>query len=144
PHRGHKFDLLEGGIRVPAIISWPGKISGGESRDQFATGCDWFPTIAELTDTKLPTRKIDGKSLANVIQSKNATSQHGVFCWESGGQNAVRKGNWKLYVDRKRNEFLYDIANDPGETSDLKDKQSDVFADLKNELAKWKSELSSE
>lgn len=141
PFRGHKFELLEGGLRVPAIISFPGSLPEGEVRNQFATGCDWFPTIGSLTETVLPERKFDGRDLTAVIRSADAKSPHDVFCWESGGQNAVRKRDWKLYVDKRRDEYLYNIALDPGESVDKKGLQPEILADLRAELKNWKAKL---
>ncbi|NIP96468.1 MAG: sulfatase-like hydrolase/transferase, partial [Akkermansiaceae bacterium] len=54
PYRGHKFSFFEGGLRVPAIVSWPGTLPGGEVRDQFVTGCDWFPTLARWAGARIP------------------------------------------------------------------------------------------
>ncbi|MEQ8785427.1 MAG: sulfatase [Pirellulaceae bacterium] len=101
PYRGAKFSLFEGGIRVPAMIRWPGRLPAGEVRDQLVVSVDWLPTIAELTGAKLPERRIDGKSLAEVARSAKAESPHDVFHWQSGGgrnnpQWAVREGDWKL------------------------------------------------
>src|SRR5262249_20128520 len=69
PYRGAKFSLLEGGIRVPAIVSWPGHLPQGEVRGQIAHGCDWLPTIVELCGLHPPGHPIDGKSLVPVIRS---------------------------------------------------------------------------
>ncbi len=72
PYRGAKFSLFEGGIRLPAIISWPGHLPQGAVRDQMATACDWLPTIAQLCNVPLPTSRIDGVSLVNILQSADA------------------------------------------------------------------------
>ncbi len=99
--RGSKFSVLEGGTKVPAIISWPKHIPAHAVRDQFATNIDWFPTLAAYCNIPLPEKKIDGKSLAAVIGSATAPSTHDVFYWQCLGtkddpQWAVREGNWKL------------------------------------------------
>ncbi len=101
PYRGAKFSLFEGGIRVPAMIRWPGKIPAGEVRGQMCVNCDWLPTIATLCDVQLPKHRIDGKSIAAVLKSSDAESPHDVFHWQSGRgktgpQWAVRHGKWKL------------------------------------------------
>ena len=100
PYRGAKGCLFEGGIRVPSIVSMPGTIPEGGVRDQLTTGCDWFPTIAELCDVALPDRTYDGKSLWSVLESKDAESPHDHFFWLLGkGKNAqwaVRRDQWKL------------------------------------------------
>ncbi|MFC6102535.1 sulfatase-like hydrolase/transferase, partial [Olivibacter domesticus] len=78
-YRGSKFSLFEGGVRVPAFISWPGKIEQNQVRDQLATNIDWFPTLAEYCHIDLPKRKIDGKSLVKLIAQKNGQSPHDTF-----------------------------------------------------------------
>lgn len=100
-YRGAKFSLFEGGIHVPAIISWPGHVPTNQVRDQFAANIDWYPTLAEYCGLKLPQRKLDGKSLVSVIKSQTVPSPHPDFVWQSGGtkdapQWAVREGDWKL------------------------------------------------
>lgn len=96
PFRGAKFSLFEGGFRVPAIISWPGQIPEGEVRDQLAHGCDWLPTIAELSGAKIVNPDLDGKSLVPIIHSADAKSPHSILHWTMGAGWAVREGDWKL------------------------------------------------
>jgi arylsulfatase A-like enzyme len=96
PFRGTKFSLFEGGIRVPAIVSWPGRLPEGQSRDQVAHSCDWLPTIAALCGVELLEKDIDGKSLVEVLRSPQAPSPHQVLHWAQGNQWAVRAGDWKL------------------------------------------------
>src|SRR5262249_8404711 len=76
PYRGAKFSLFEGGIRVPAIVSWPGHLPEGQVRDQMGHGCDWLPTIAELCGVPLPRVHLDGKSLVAVLRSADAPMPH--------------------------------------------------------------------
>ena len=100
PYRGAKFSMFEGGLRVPAIISWPGSLPEGAVRDQVTHGCDWLPTIAELTGAKLLQKDIDGKSIVSVIKNDKAKTPHDVLHWQTGrGRQprwAVRQGDWKL------------------------------------------------
>ena len=100
PYRGAKFSMFEGGLRVPAIISWPGSLPEGAVRDQVAHSCDWLPTIAELTGVKLLQKDIDGKSIVSVIENNEAKTPHDVLHWQTGrGRQprwAVRQGDWKL------------------------------------------------
>jgi arylsulfatase A-like enzyme len=138
PYRGAKGSLFEGGIRVPSIVSWPGKIPEGEVRSQMATGCDWFPTLAELSGAKLPKgHKLDGKSLVEVISDGATPSPHKSFYWQLGKQSVVREGNWKLLHspnDNNRPEgrepsgkvFLANLAEDPGESKNLAKKHPDI------------------
>jgi len=73
PYRGAKSSFFEGGIRVPAMIRWPGKIPAGQVRGQMSISVDWLPTLAEFIGVPLPKRKFDGKSLVKVIQSDTAS-----------------------------------------------------------------------
>ncbi|QGJ69885.1 Cerebroside-sulfatase [Planctomycetales bacterium 10988] len=130
PYRGAKGCLFEGGIRVPAIIAWPGELPQGEVRSQMVTGCDWLPTLAELTDAEVPQKWLDGKSIAKVIRSPKAKTPHDQFCWRLGSQWAVRQGDWKLLGDpRDRSDtapltksdkrFLVYLPDDLGERTNL-------------------------
>ncbi len=94
--RGQKGSLLEGGIRVPAIISYPAKLPKGIVRNQAVTAMDWMPTILDLCGIPTPDIKLDGRSLLPVIQSESSESPHGVLHWQWGNKWAVREGNWKL------------------------------------------------
>ncbi|MEM7314723.1 MAG: sulfatase-like hydrolase/transferase, partial [Planctomycetota bacterium] len=72
PYRGAKFSLYEGGIRVPAFISWPGQIPAGAVRKQMVHACDWMPTIASLCQVDLPKHKLDGKNISDTIKNDDA------------------------------------------------------------------------
>lgn len=139
PHRGAKFSLYEGGLRIPAIISWPGHLPANQVRSQLATGCDWYPTILELCNLLAADHKIDGKSLVPIILSADAASAHTSFNWKSGKSWAVREGKWKLIVTDQETE-LYDIPNDLGEAKNLASEFPEVVIQLKRiSQAYWKS-----
>ena len=139
PHRGAKFSLYEGGIRVPAIISWPGNLPQNEARNQIATGCDWFPTIMELCKIPAAEHEIDGKSLLPVINSKSARSAHKIFHWKSGNSVAVREGKWKLVMSGKKVE-LFDLPNDLGESRNLIKEHPKTVKKLREQSAiYWRS-----
>lgn len=145
PYRGAKGCLFEGGIRVPSFASMPGTIPQGEVRGQMATGCDWFPTIAELCGVPLPEKHYDGKSLLPLLTQADAASPHDHFFWLLGrGKNAqwaVRQGDWKLLgnatdkSDRKQDlqvdsRFLVDLNQDIGERHNLAEEHPQVVAKL--------------
>ena len=94
--RGAKASLFEGGIRVPSILSLPGRVPEGETRIQAISNMDFFPTILELCGIEPPAYDIDGKNLGPVLRSADAPSQHEVFHWMWQTQWAVREGDWKL------------------------------------------------
>ncbi|MCF8214050.1 MAG: sulfatase-like hydrolase/transferase [Chitinophagaceae bacterium] len=147
--RGAKASLFEGGIKVPSIISWPGKLPAGQVREQFAVNTDWFPTLAELCNIKLPRTDLDGKSLVNVINNTTAPSPHDQgYCWAFKKMWVARKGKWKLLgnpVDSGIKGtaieldamFLVDLESDPGETTNLASKYPDVVDALKKQYQDW-------
>jgi arylsulfatase A-like enzyme len=102
PYRGAKFSLFEGGIRVPAIVSWPGTLPENEDRGLMAHAADWLPTLAELCGITPPAVHLDGRSLAAVLRDPKAPGPHegSALHWQVGeGRNAdwaVREGDWKL------------------------------------------------
>ena len=147
-YRGAKFSLFEGGIRVPAMISWPGQLPVNQVRHQMAVSVDWLPTLSELTRVPLPKRRIDGKSLVPVIQSAKAASPHKDFHWQSGRglggkpQWAVRSGPWKLIGNPKDTSskrpftnadqlFLVNLEEDPGETKNIASQEPETTKRLR-------------
>jgi arylsulfatase A len=151
PYRGSKFSLFEGGIRVPAFISWPGRIMDTEIRGQFAASADWMPTIAELCGVKVPDRKIDGRSLVPIIESPQAPDRHEVFHWQLGDQWAVRKGPWKLIANPRENShlklpaadklFLVNVVEDESEQTNLAGRHPQIVAELTALHEQWASEV---
>ena len=147
PYRGAKFSLFEGGIRVPAIISWPGRLPENESRDQLTHGCDWFPTIAELCGVKLPNENIDGKSLVKVLEF-DTDSPHEALHWTIGGSWAVRRGDWKLLGNPRdtsnkgslgKNDklFLANLSIDKTETKNLAANHPRVVEEMRELHNNW-------
>ena len=144
PYRGAKFSLFEGGIRLPAIICWPGRLPKGVTRDQVAHSCDWLPTLAALCDVKLPEAKLHGRSLVDVIRSDEAKSPHDALHWQVGNQWAVRQGSWKLIHNVNaagtepkleagdRPMFLANLESDPGERTNLAAKHPDMVKRLQS------------
>lgn len=147
PYRGAKGCLFEGGIRVPSFISWPAHLPQGEVRHQMATGCDWYPTLASLANISVPKVHLDGRDLSAVLKNAEAPSPHESFYWQMGGnpqnaQWAVRRGNWKLLgncrdtsqkgelTPKDQQLFLVNLANDPGEMTNLANEQADKLKEL--------------
>ena len=152
--RGHKFTLWEGGLRVPCIVSWPGRIPQNAVRNQTAVSIDWMPTIAQYCGLKPPEHKIDGKSIVSIIDSPDAPSPHKVIHWQTnrGKHWAVREGNWKLvhngpatdYKGRKlpkAENFLSNIAQDATETNNIAGSNTDIVRRLTNLHENWLSQI---
>lgn len=124
-YKGIKRDLYEGGIRVPFIAYWPGKIRSSVI-DKPAALWDLYPTILQLAQIPIM-NKIDGISLAPTILDKGKQKQHEYFYWEfheNDGRQAVRWGKWKaiklsVTKDPDPTIELYDLEKDPGEINNV-------------------------
>ena len=150
--RGAKASMFEGGIRVPSIISLPGKIPKGETRNQAISNMDFFPTILELCNVDPPDYELDGKSLWPILRSDDAPSQHRVFHWMWQNQWAVREGDWKLigngrdttglesvHAPRKEMGELYlaSLADGEPEATNHASEQPEVVARLRQLHEDW-------
>jgi arylsulfatase A len=134
PLCGTKGTTWEGGMRVPCIARWPGRIEPGRVTRELATAMDLLPTFAALAGVALPTdRTIDGRDIGPLLLDADATTPHESFLYYlMHDLQAVRSGRWKLHVARDRSACreLYDLAADPGETSDVAPDHPEVVARL--------------
>jgi arylsulfatase A-like enzyme len=132
PLRGIKRDLYEGGIRVPLLVRWPGKVPAGSTSDFVGAFWDVLPTLAGLGGAKVPSG-LDGLSFVPTLLEKGAKQkQHDYLYWafyERGGAQAVRMGNWKAVQQPLGKPIqLYDLASDLGEQKDVAGQHADVVA----------------
>ncbi len=135
--KGYKRDLYEGGIRVPMIAWWPGKIKAGSQSDHVSAFWDVMPTIAEIVGLEKP-QNIDGLSFLPALLGEHQ-EEHDYLYWEfheRGGRQALRKGDWKLLQynvnkDPRKPYELYNLKNDPGEENDLADTKPEILEQLK-------------
>ena len=134
--KGFKRDLYEGGIRVPMIAVWDGKIKPGQETDHISAFWDVFPTVAEITGTSTPDN-IDGISFLPTLLGK-VQKKHDYLYWEfheRGGRKALRKGDWKLVhynvlKAEKMTTELYNLKSDPGEENNLAEDQPEIVKEL--------------
>jgi len=141
PLKGLKCSLYDGGIRVPFITRWKGKIKPGSSSSHISAFWDMMPTLLELAGHKeLIPGKIDGISMAPVLLGKGKQKAHSHLYWEvhgrKGGVKAVRMKDWKGYakVDQKGDPakfFLYNLKEDIGEKDNLAEKHPDISSEIK-------------
>lgn len=135
--RGYKRDLYEGGIRVPMIASWPGKIEPGSISQHVSAFWDFLPTFCQMAGTK-PPAEIDGLSILPALLGRKGQKKHAYLYWEfyeRGGSQAVRMGDWKgVRLNVKENPDgpieLYDLKADPGETTDLAEPYPDIAGQI--------------
>ncbi len=140
PLRGGKRDLYEGGIRVPTIAWWPGKVEAGTVSDHISGFQDMLPTFSELAGVT-PPPGIDGISMVPVLLGEGEQQQHEYLYWEfhaQGGKQAVRRDNWKaVRLDVSQNPEnalfeLYNLEEDIGEENDISGQHPDIVEQMLN------------
>ena len=141
PLRGLKGSVWEGGIRVPFIARWPGRIKAGSESDQTAAFWDLLPTCAELLDVQ-PPAVIDGLSiLPTLLGRPEQQKQHEYLYWELSGQQAVRMGDWKaLRLKPGQKTQLFSLKMDTGEKIDVAERNPDIVARLSEIFTKGRTE----
>jgi len=140
--RGTKRDLYEGGIRVPMVAHWAGKISGGQTTDHISAFWDVYPTFAALAKSSVP-EGLDGRSFVPTLLGEGEQEQHDYLYWEfheRGGRVALRKGKWKavrynVAIDDNAPLELYDLDVDPGEQNDLARTHPEIADELSKLIA---------
>jgi arylsulfatase A-like enzyme len=132
--RGKKGNLYEGGLRVPFVARWPGKIEAGTVTDLLAYFPDILPTIADATGATAP-NDVNGLSLLPTLIGEQAAGkaqpQHAFLYWEFGGWTAIRQGDWRaVKPDKSKTWELYNVASDPSESNNLAAAQPAVLSRL--------------
>jgi arylsulfatase A-like enzyme len=139
PFSFQKSYLYEGGIRVPAIVRWPGVVSAGSVTDQAAITMDWTATILAAAGAPADVAPLDGESLLPVLTGERSRYDRALF-WRTRTRAAARIGRWK-YVQEGNVEHLYDLGVDLGEKTDLKERELEAFAETKNRYSAWAAEM---
>lgn len=137
PLRGWKGGLYEGGIRVPALVSWPGTLSPRDVKDPVRI-TDWLPTLVRVAGiSPSPDWGIEGRDVWPLLTGKDADAVPAAnFYWNTGSQKAVRSGPWKLIVRGAKGAQveLFDVVRDPLEEREQAASQPDVVKRLRAEL----------
>ena len=139
PLRGEKGSLYEGGIRVPFLMSWPGKIPANQQYDQPVISLDIFATACAAAGIELPVKNpFDGINLLPHLNGEESSPPHDALFWRTGNRAALRRGECKLVRNSGRAEEsdwqLFHLPNDLSEMTDLSPTESAVRDDL---IAKW-------
>jgi arylsulfatase len=158
PFRGWKMSSWDGGCRVPFIARWPGKIPAGWESDELLSTMDLLPTLASVTDAKLPDVIPDGSDASDFLTGKSETSPRDDYLYYSGCLlTGVRRGEWKLVLPRQNAPAglgwwgrmieevpelsLFNLKNDPGETTNVADQHPAVVAELNQRIQQARIEL---
>lgn len=136
-YTGYKRDVYEGGIRVPMLVRWPGKIAPGSQSGHISAFWDMMPTLAGMTGAAVP-ENTDGISFLPTLLSQGDQKTHDYLYWEfheKNGRLAVRQGDWKLvrqdvFIPEKTTTELYNLANDPEEKNNVAEQNPEIAANL--------------
>lgn len=143
PLRGIKRSLHEGGIRVPTIVRWPGRIPAGKTNDHIWAFWDFLPTAAELAGAKTPAIT-DGFSIVPTLLGKGEQKKHEFLYWEfheGGFKQGVRMGDWKAIIDKfGRTTELYNLSKDLGEDNNIAATHPDIVARIETYLKTARTE----
>ena len=146
--KGHKFSLFEGGIRSPAIASWPRRIPTGQRVAEHGAAIDLFPTFLRAADGDTGDYELDGLDVLPML-ADGAASPHDDLYWEMGRQTAVRRGRWKLVLRGQVVEtaaaddevFLSDLIDDPDERVNLRDRHPKLTEELRAAAEEWRARI---
>ena len=144
---GAKGSFLEGGVRVPSIVSWPAKLPKGVVRDQAVTIMDWLPSLIEWCGVEDLKVKLDGRSLQPIIDSPDTKSAHPVIYFQWQRRWAVRSGDWKLIGTNARkagdtvNYSLHNLAEDKPEVKNYAAEKPELVKRLTALHREWEQEV---
>jgi arylsulfatase len=140
--RGLKCSVYEGGLRIPLVVRWPGKVAAGTWTEHLSGFQDMLPTLAEIAGIDLDgvALQLDGLSFVPTLGGAEEVAEHECLYWEYAGQQALRAGNWKGVRKRLRKGDLslelYNLADDPGEQNDVAGEHPNIVARLEALLAR--------
>jgi arylsulfatase A-like enzyme len=143
PLRGFKGQVLEGGIRIPYMVQWPGRVPVGKTYDQPVVSLDMFATAVAAAGAKAPEgRALDGVDLLPCLSGRNDKPPHEALHWRFGRQHAIRRGNWKLLkTPQGASEELYNLADDIAEARNLAAEKPEMAKELSEAWSKWNSQM---
>lgn len=149
--RGRKRSMYEGGIRVPGIVRWPGRIPAGATSDRPVIGSDFFATVCAATGTPPPKdRTIDGVDVLPLLTGRGAVERPIPLYWRlgmapDGLQVAMRRDAWKILASEDLSRFeLYNLEEDPAEARELSAREPGRFEAMKKELVELHRSIEAE
>ncbi|MXY68608.1 MAG: sulfatase-like hydrolase/transferase [Acidobacteriia bacterium] len=140
PLRGRKGQMFEGGVRVPFLMRWPGKIAPGTVSDEFLTALEVFPMLVKAAGASLPEEvEFDGFDMLPVLRGQAKSERESMF-WERQGEYGARLGRWKV-VQSRRGSGLFDLSEDVAERNDLAKELPDVYERVRRTYRDWVREM---
>lgn len=133
--RGDKGELYEGGIRVPGIVRWPGKVEAGAVSDYVWAFDDVLPTLADIAGLEPPDKVTGVSFLPTLLGNESEQESREFFYWEmNANRRAVRSGKWKAIMDNRNDDDfeLYDLSNDISESNNVADEYPEVVKRMKS------------
>ncbi len=141
PFTGRKTELLEGGLRIPAIVSWPARIQPGQVSQQVMVTMDWLPTLlAAAGTTPDPNYPSDGINLLPLLTAVAPVPRQLFWRYKANAQQAVRDGDLK-YLKVNENTFLFDVVADPLERANLKTLRKDDYLRMSRAWFDWQATM---
>jgi len=142
PFTGKKSELLEGGLRIPAIVRWPGHIRPGGTTEQVAISMDWMPSLLAAAGAMPdPAYPPDGRNLLPALLQNAAPVPRKLFWrYRMNAQRAMRDGDMK-WLKIRENTFLFNVVSDPLERANLKDRQPEIYRKLVAEYQAWNATM---
>src|SRR5262245_45739766 len=140
PLRGGKGELSEGGIRVPCLMSWKGRVPAGATADAPISSLDISATALAAAGVPLDAARLDGVDLLPVLRQPQAELPPRALFWRVGQRHALRRGDWKLIREGGRPWRLYNLVSDIGEMADLAAQQPERVAELAAWWDRWNAE----
>ncbi len=138
PLRGSKRQLLEGGVRVPFVMAWKGRVPAGKTYDHPVIQLDILPTAIAAAGAEAKAEwKLDGVNLLPFVEGANKAAPHDLLYWRFGDQLAARKGGWKMVRYDKTGTHLYNLKDDIGESKNLAAQHPDVLRDIQESWTRW-------
>ncbi len=140
PLKGSKSMMWEGGLRVPFIACWPGKLPAGRVTDEFLTSLELVPSLLAATGAQAPAGLVlDGHDMLPVLRGEAESPRHEMF-WQRRGDKAARFENWK-WLESAKGGGLYDLSTDLSEKRDLSAEKPEVAAAMRERFAGWRRSM---
>ncbi len=140
PLKGSKGTMWEGGLRVPFLMRWPGKLPAGKVTDEFLTSLELVPTLLAATGSKAPDGvKLDGFDMLPVLRGEAKSRRKEMF-WQRRGDKAARIENWK-WLESAKGQGLYDLRTDLGEKHDLSAEKPEIAKMMRDRFSQWRTEM---